>query len=95
MFSSSDATSLSAPFSRRDDVAGALRVVHRLRDPGDLAAEAFAGDQAGGVIGAAVDPQAAGKSLKCLGQTLLGFGEPALGGQGRHVRIDAGHVNPP
>ena len=40
------------------------RVVDRLVDAGDLAAQAFAGDQAGGVVGAAVDPQAAGQALE-------------------------------
>ena len=78
MFSSSDGDFVERAFGRRDDVGGALRVVDRLVDAGDLAAQPFGGDQTGGIVGAAVDPQA-GRSAAaaCLFSVLLTLARPS------------------
>jgi len=44
----------------RDDVGSARRVVDGLAKSGDFAAQTFAGDEAGGIVGAAIDLQATG-----------------------------------
>ena len=80
MLTSRLADLVEGAFGGGDDVAGALGVVDRLLDAGHLAAQRLAGDQAGRVVGAAVDPQAAGEPLQRLVQ---GFLSP--------VQVGAGH----
>src|SRR2546423_1655592 len=68
-------------FGCRDDVAGALRIVDRLVDAADLAAQAFGCDQPGRIIGAAVDAESAAEALQRVVECLLASAQPPLGGE--------------
>ena len=58
-------------FRGLDDVAGVLAVGDRLVEAVDLSAQTFGDDQAGRIIGGAVDAQSAGDSFSMLLATLL------------------------
>src|SRR5690606_9592551 len=80
-----------AAFGGGDDVAGALGVAHGGHDAGLLGAEVLAGDEAGGVVGAAVDLQTGREPLEAGVELLVVVAQNALGDERVDVGVDAGH----
>src|SRR5690606_35295935 len=71
-----------------DDVAGALGVAHGGHDSGLLGAEVLAGDEAGGIVGAAVDLQTGAQALEAGVELLVAVAQNALGDERVYVGVD-------
>jgi hypothetical protein len=86
---------LQAAFGDVHDLVGAVGVADRGVDGLDLGAQVLAGDQAGGVVLAAVDAEARAQTLKRLSSGSVVLAQHALSDQRLDVRIDATHWRPP